>query len=68
MVNCNLKMHNPELVNLKCVTYAQPIPLSLIVHDTFVLMTNRHMNAKISYLHFRIFAETVLCPNFVLYS
>ena len=30
MVHFNIKkMENPELVNLKCVTYAQPIPLPL---------------------------------------
>ena len=31
MVHFNLKMQNPELVNLKCVTYIQPIPLSLML-------------------------------------
>ena len=29
MVHFNIKTVNPELVNLKCVTYAYPIPLSL---------------------------------------
>ena len=30
MVHFNIKRQNLELVNLKCVTYAQPIPLSFI--------------------------------------
>ena len=29
MVHCNIKKQNLELINLKCVTYAQHIPLSL---------------------------------------
>ena len=28
MIHFNIKMQNPDLINLKCITYTQPIPLS----------------------------------------
>ena len=33
MIHFNIKMQNPELANLKCVTYTQPNSLSLIDHS-----------------------------------
>ena len=58
MVNFNIKTQNLELVNLKSVNYAQPIPLSLmrIAWRQFVTNLKRGHNLY----SFRIVVEEVV--------
>ena len=45
MIHFNVKNSKSRLVNLKCVTYAQPIPLSLSPSE-FLLLGHVYIDAK----------------------
>ena len=61
-------MQNPELVNLKSVTYAQPIPLSLIYDIKMYTLwkcdiaASSHNVKKITYnLHVHVYESGLFC-------